>query len=939
MALLLFTDERDTEPVVALSVTEIFVLCAATYLHDAGMVVSDAEKAVILASVRWKEWTAGEGGGAKRWDQINDFRAHSSPSELEVRNFLADVQVRVLIAEFVRQEHHLRVSQVLSQHEVALGDFADGDPVLFRTVSDVCIAHGLSGADLEDGERFPDRRTIGRDQVNVRFVAMLLRLGDLLDMEHDRACPLLLSAAAPIPVESLGHWTQYKRITHRLIAPDRIEITAECQTQEEHRLLRDWCGWLVEELERCRAIMAGATRHSEWKPPVATILGANPTIKILPAAGAQYTPTQWIIELDADQVLQRLIRDVYSSPLSFVRELLQNACDASRVKLYNDLRGLDRDVPTVPSDVDGSYRENYPIRVSLDRKLFPNAFSGEQELYDVVTVNDVGIGMDRSTIERYLLQIGRSFYTSDEFHRSYSFAPTSRFGIGFLSVFGVSDCIEVETRASIAPTANAIKMKLTGPRSYMLTSPGTRREAGTAVTVRLRERLAPGALTKAVRDWCRAVEFPIIVDENDSVTEVTAEDPLSFCKTWMVPYANGDSVKVEFHHVRAPGIRGAIFITSYTHDDIVSWCAMSTIRRLLAASPFSEEAITPPSSVCYHGISLLDERERHYLYGFNNVSLRVDLRGHRERITLSRQSVHRDELVTSLLAELEPTYARLLDAHLTSRAQSAGGAPWTYKIGLANVFPLPTYWDSVPDFIRVFQGGQPELLTLKQFLELPTLAIAIAPEEFDRRETNGEEEELAAANWTEKEPIIPSTQIAWLPSEILSRFMRPRAVSGWRFAESTIPVIILSTDEDRLTPIAKAGLLDDYVYVGAVNESRRLVVPLGEVHRRYGALINTAHPMGDWISRVYVASALEPAMRDKLNRLLALITYSPGAVPNVAMINAFMRQWRGAGELNGELEPPDHQVTADEVAPFWNRDPLFGHRAFRLPGRSRDTRP
>lgn len=266
---LLFDESSNGTPVVDISPTEAYILIASAFLHDAGMVVSDKEKASILRLEEWQAWTSDGGSGARRWLEIQDFRKGEEDNAHRV--FIADIQTRFLIAEFLRRTHHLRAASVITQHQTTLGRFAFDDPMLLRTIADVCIAHGLRQYELDDNERFPDRRDIRNDKVNVKFMAILLRIGDLLDVSHDRACPLLLNAACPLPPESLAHWTQYKRIVHRLTAPDCIAITAECETQEEHRYIQDWCQWLVDELHEARFRMARASRHNDWVPPKADV--------------------------------------------------------------------------------------------------------------------------------------------------------------------------------------------------------------------------------------------------------------------------------------------------------------------------------------------------------------------------------------------------------------------------------------------------------------------------------------------------------------------------------------------------------------------------------------------------------------------------------------------------------------------------------------------
>ncbi len=474
---LLFVEGNPENPIVGLSCVEAYSLIAAAYLHDAGMVASDEEKASILRSAEWKEWINGSGSGASRYLQIVQFRDSGDPADGTLRNFLADIQIRFLIAEFVRQRHHLRSSRLISQHQSSLARFALDDPVLARTIGDICASHGLSCHELHDDARYPERRTIRGEFINVRFVSIVLRLCDLLDMSTDRACPLLLNAASPVPSQSLACWTQYQRITHRLIAHDRIEIHAECQNQMEHRYLEDWCAWLVDEVDHARATMAHSQRHSEWIPPIVSIDGPNPSIRINPSPEASYVPTAWKLDLDYDIVVERLIHDLHTDSKVFLKELIQNALDATRCRLFLELSRDASGFSGSVTRIDMEIRDRYPISIDLVEREFTSSLSGERETRQVLKITDCGIGMDSDVIEKYFLQIGRSFYESDEFKREFGFFASSQFGIGFLTVFAVSDNVEVDTLK--AGGSEPIRLQLTGPRKYLLSERGTRSELGT----------------------------------------------------------------------------------------------------------------------------------------------------------------------------------------------------------------------------------------------------------------------------------------------------------------------------------------------------------------------------------------------------------------------------------------------------------------------------
>jgi hypothetical protein len=74
-----------------------------------------------------------------------------------------------------------------------------------------------------------------------------------------------------------------------------------------------------------------------------------------------------------------------------------------------------------------------------------------------IEVEDNGVGMTREVIERFLTQIGKSYYKSPEYFREKELmrrhgllcTTISQFGIGFLSSFMLADEVEIKTRAKV----------------------------------------------------------------------------------------------------------------------------------------------------------------------------------------------------------------------------------------------------------------------------------------------------------------------------------------------------------------------------------------------------------------------------------------------------------------------------------------------------------
>lgn len=728
MSKLLFRSDEPAQPAVRLSAAEAYIAIAGAYLHDAGMVASDSEKVEILKSEEWKEWVTGTGSGAERWNAVQDLRSGSEPQEPDLRYFLADIQTRFLLAEFIRRTHQVRASNLIAQHQGMLGRFAFDDPILLRAISNVCIGHGLRQHELEDRERYPDECDIRDERVNVRFLAILLRLGDLLDMSSDRACPLLLNAASPIPSESLAHWSQYQRITHRLTSPDRIEIRAECLTQEEHRVLRDWCQWLVNEVKDSRALMRHARRHGEWLAPNAELSGAGATIHIGPASCARYFPSEWRFELDSEVVFGLLIKDVYESTDVFIRELVQNALDANRCQMYLDLSREGPQPPEYPSEVSEEQRLRYPVHVSIAARPVTNELSGEPEVRQFVVVEDCGIGMDSEIIQKYFLQVGRSYYVTDEFQRKFRFVPTSRFGIGFLTVFAVSDRIVVETFKPSSPRQDGpIRLTLTGPRNYLLTEHGDRRRQGTRIELMLRQSMAEGALTRLVGDWCRRVEFPILVDDFGKTSTIRAEQATEFVREEPDPTNPGARFLVRSFPIESIGLTGDLYIFGYTDQAGESWAyGYGQKGRHPETHPQASIPSVPPLLTCLHGITVPGPWRLEYGSSF---SFRIDVRRAGYPTTLGRNRARGTgprENALLIPPEVTKVIQDVVSKHIAETPLAASESAWHYKQCLMDGFPLSgPYWADMPATVRVTLDRRVRLQSIAELRERDSLTLVI----------------------------------------------------------------------------------------------------------------------------------------------------------------------------------------------------------------------
>jgi hypothetical protein len=135
-----------------------------------------------------------------------------------------------------------------------------------------------------------------------------------------------------------------------------------------------------------------------------------------------YNPIDLKFNVDTSSALQLFMGNtLYTDRRVFLRELIQNSVDACNLRqLYEPDH-----IPAIQVDFNSDISE--------------------------IKVRDNGVGMSKQWIEKYFLNIGLSFYQSDEIIRinrdaDIQFSFISRFGIGFLSCFLVADKVIVKTR-------------------------------------------------------------------------------------------------------------------------------------------------------------------------------------------------------------------------------------------------------------------------------------------------------------------------------------------------------------------------------------------------------------------------------------------------------------------------------------------------------------
>ncbi|WP_425842176.1 HD domain-containing protein [Microbacterium sp. PA5] len=811
---LVYRDAFDPETAcVELTPIEAYLLLLAAYLHDTGMVVTDQEKIAALSTAAWERFALDHSDTA-------DLVTNDAPLNNAQEQFVRGLEQQWAIAEFFRRQHTERAAVAINS-ALNVDRFLAGDHAAVRSLVAICVGHGLSPQALQSDTEYPTRRDHFGQAVDVRLLTILLRLGDLLDMRNARACPLLRSSVSPLPRSSEVHWTQYNRIHDRMTSPDKIRVGALCETADEHRLLLDWCTWLANEVNGAQRLMSQEPRHRSWVPPEASV-GPEGSIRIERAPGATYRVEDWKFHFDEAAVVTRLVADVHGSGPGFMRELMQNALDASRVMMYL----TESQTETYANEVPAAIREKFPLSIEIETERLD-----DHDVVRSISISDHGTGMTPDIIKNYFLQIGRSWYGSSSFVGRFPFTPTSRFGVGFLSVFGVSDDVTVVTRWHEDPPESALSLRLAGPRGYLVIEESHRAIAGTTVRVDLREPRSLRWMLEQIEEMCTAVEFPIKieVDGTAQVISQAAFEPTSE----PLPLSDDFECRTRRIDVTGDGAFGYFELLTVARSGVEDWTLSrsSYEREILAVDPLADLPRPGVSKVAINGLASNtrgnSSRESMWRHVLDLRTLDAAARGGLDRLG-------QPQLPGPVLEKI----ASALDRHLESH-----GPDIDYLAGLVEKFNgLCPAWARTRPYIQTESGA---LASVEELLETERLLVPHRYTSSATRRRPIRDDEAAVSAWSQGRPDLPCITLS-AKRLVCEGHLRLLTRGRWLTVaelETDLLVFEIATDEYWRGPSVQRPVFDDQSDIVAVKLSYREIA------------LNADHPLVREIDRLAAGHA------------------------------------------------------------------------------------
>ncbi|MBQ8202311.1 MAG: molecular chaperone HtpG [Clostridia bacterium] len=195
------------------------------------------------------------------------------------------------------------------------------------------------------------------------------------------------------------------------------------------------------------------------------------------------------VSIDAQNIMPVIKRWLYSDQDIFLREVVSNACDA--ITKHRMLRGAE---------------EEMSVSVSVNKEA------------GTVTISDTGIGMTDDEVRRYINQV--AFSGASEFMKQFEGDEKKgdiigHFGLGFYSVFMVSDRVEIETLSS-NEGAEAVHWESSDGMDYAI-SAGARTVHGTDIILHIsedaKEFLELYRVREVLNRYCGFMAYPVYLED------------------------------------------------------------------------------------------------------------------------------------------------------------------------------------------------------------------------------------------------------------------------------------------------------------------------------------------------------------------------------------------------------------------------------------------
>jgi hypothetical protein len=472
------------EKLEKLSAIDIWLILEASYCHDIGMVVSSEKLIQALTSKEFlnffKEIQQDKKNGLHDFAlqfNIEGSKIIYTSNEL---NLEYHDGIKFILAEFFRRTHSERSKEIISN---PVGELKLSSPRgvipqrIFKILADICSSHTKN---FEDVMKLPFSEVgIDIENSHPRFISCLLRIGDLLDLDNNRFSEVMLRTLSKIPMDTLNHKAKHLSIESFRVDNEIINVRAKCFDYDTANVTQHWFNYLNSEISQ---------QMINWNNIVPfKDLGYLPTIGSLKVELADYDyidgKKKPKFSVDTDKAME-LLRGagIYEGAYQCIREILQNAVDATLLRIwleFKDKKGFDLSSPN-SVDFDG-IKDDFPVHININEK----SVIGQEKVWEF-NITDKGTGLSTYDLG-FLMSTGSSSRNRKRLNlideMPLWLRPSGIFGIGFQSIFMLTEQVKLETKSFFTEEFQIIE----------LNSPNSAKDGGILVQrVKTNHKTKPG---------------------------------------------------------------------------------------------------------------------------------------------------------------------------------------------------------------------------------------------------------------------------------------------------------------------------------------------------------------------------------------------------------------------------------------------------------------
>lgn len=471
-----------------LSGIDTFLILMCAYMHDVGMLYTEKEVREIWSTDEFGEFLKNiqdKNSELKRAVGLVKGKMETITEE-EIWPLKIRQSVTILLMEYYRSKHGARIECVTNTESSCVADLLRVEDSflperIIKMINVISMAHTWDF--LRMMGRIPKEDSFCGEKFHPRMIAVLLRLGDLCDLDNNRFNKVGIATFGKLGDESLSHYFKHKSIETLYISCEKIRIITDVVKRNIELECRK--EWMLSEnddalSDRIEKVFFQTVReHINWKTWLEqeiVDIKLNARDIFSQNWSFQVPEIEYIIKIDGKETVSSnqnlkftfstekafgLIENIsiyQDEKFIFVRELIQNAIDASKIQIWRelcaDIGETAKDIS--PFELKWKYPDIYE-KYGINIEVKYNRVNRRAEF----RIRDSGIGISILELKENILTTGNSWGKRKRYQLELQLMPewlrpTGAFGIGLHTVFSVTDQMRILTKSENEEMANEI---------------------------------------------------------------------------------------------------------------------------------------------------------------------------------------------------------------------------------------------------------------------------------------------------------------------------------------------------------------------------------------------------------------------------------------------------------------------------------------------------